>query len=106
MYFIFLAAFIIFHSLGCTYKGYQHYEDGVKYAEAGDYDAAEAELKEAIQLMPEEVKLYAVLGNVYLKQGKYELASESYKGYWRMGKNILGKILMQVRTELKTFTGM
>lgn len=55
-----------------------HYQVGAAAALAGQYELAETALQEAIKISPTWLYPYLALGRVYFKQGKKDLARESF----------------------------
>lgn len=56
-----------------------HYRVGAAAALAGQYELAETALQEAIRIAPTWLYPYLALGRVYFKQGKKDLARESFR---------------------------
>jgi hypothetical protein len=79
-----IAVLVVAVFMGCSQHSPQ-YTNALKYIETGHYSNAEAELIRGIKLSPDDTELYALLVTAYLKQGKYELAVDTYKRYYMMG---------------------
>ncbi len=67
-------------NLGHSEEGaFKHYVKGKILYERGDVDAALAELAKAINSNPDLSVAHAAIGDIYRKQGNYEMAMRSYE---------------------------
>jgi len=60
-------------------EAFDHYAEGQILADQGDYDAALAQLAQAIKADPTLSTAHAAAGDIHRKRGSYELARRSYE---------------------------
>ena len=59
---------------GASAKAKEHYDLGVKYISAGNYQEAILELTQAIEIDPKQVDAYLTLANIYIQQNNTDAA--------------------------------
>jgi len=65
--------------VGCEPQGFDNYNKGVHYQQAGQIDLAEQQFKIALQKNPEFAEAHLNLGLIYLNRGWYDGAEISTK---------------------------